>query len=343
MQELREQIAAYCKENQIFGMLRVAIKDTIVYEQVMGYANAVEKTPFTKDSMFTLYSMTKPLCAIGLLKLKDKGLVDIDRHPSAYVPEAQGFDERVTIRHLLHHISGLPDFAQTAGFAEKYAPGYPKYIREHLKALTAYPSFFAPATNAKYANVNFVLCALIIENVTGMSYPQYMEREVFAPLGMHHAVVDNEELVIPHRVSGHELVGGKLTPIRPCYDWLYGAGDIAATVEDVHCLNKAIKRCLLLSESTWEEALTPSPLNNMGMGCTVTAWHGKRRITHNGGHKGFRTLHIQLPQDDFDVIFLSNSGFGNARDDIAEMIHAAFYGETEGASQRVEMDKGYIR
>ncbi|MBQ5840391.1 MAG: beta-lactamase family protein, partial [Clostridia bacterium] len=308
MQKLREQIAAYCRENGIGGMLRITIKDQIVYEQTVGFANAADKTPFTKDSIFTLYSLSKPFCAIGLLKLKDKGLVDLDRHPAVYVPEAQGFDERVTVRHLLHHISGLPDFAQTAGFAEKYAPGYSKCAREHLKALTKYPSFFAPATDAKYANVNFVLCALIIESVTGVPYPKYMEREVFAPLGMHRAVVDNEELVIPHRVSGHELVGEVLTPVRPCYDWLYGAGDIVATVEDVYCLNKAIKHHLLLSESTWEEVLAPSPLNHMGMGCTVTTWHGKQRITHNGGHKGFRTLHVQLPQDDFDIIFLSNSG-----------------------------------
>lgn len=54
--------------------------------------------------------MTKPFCAIGLLKLKDKGLVDINSHPSRYVPEALGFDSRVTIRQMLNHISGLPDF-----------------------------------------------------------------------------------------------------------------------------------------------------------------------------------------------------------------------------------------
>ena len=88
--------------------------------------------------------------------------------------------------------------------------------------------------------------------------------------------------------------------------------------------------------------LTPSPLNQMGMGCTISNWHGKYRITHNGGHTGFRTLHIQLPEDDFDIIFLSNSGFGEARGDISEMVYQHFYGSTTETAQSIEMDKGYI-
>ncbi|MBO5908555.1 MAG: hypothetical protein J6Q67_02070, partial [Clostridia bacterium] len=80
-----------------------------------------------------------------------------------------------------------------------------------------------------------------------------------------------------------------------------------------------------------------------GMGCYVENWHEKFRITHNGGHEGFRTLHIQLPEDDFDIIFLSNSGFGNARLEIAEMIYSAFYGEPSGDYTPFEMDKGYAK
>ena len=127
---------------------------------------------------------------------------------------------------------------------------------------------------------------------------------------------------------------------------MFGAGDIVGTLDDVYCLNKAIKHRLLLKDETWKEVLSPSPINNMGMGCTVSDWHGKQRITHNGGHLGFRTLHIQLPEDDFDLIFLSNSGFGDARWDISEMVYRAFYGDEdtigESTGETVEMDKGYI-
>ena len=80
----------------------------------------------------------------------------------------------------------------------------------------------------------------------------------------------------------------------------------------------------------------------MGLGCNVRQWHGKKRITHNGGSRGFRTLHIQLPEDDFDIIILSNSGFGDARGDISEMVHDAYYGNEDKTKAVFEMDKGYI-
>ena len=99
---------------------------------------------------------------------------------------------------------------------------------------------------------------------------------------------------------------------------------------------------MLLSEKTWQEVLTPSPLNSMGLGCTISMWHGKKRVTHNGGSRGFRTMHIQVPEDDFDIIYLSNCGWGEARGDYAEAVHDAIYGKDNIASGIVKMDTGYI-
>ena len=339
---LKEQIQQYCEKNHISGVLRVTINGKTVHEQSMGFADFEKRIPFSRDSMFSFYSLSKPFCAIALLKLVDRGMISADDHPAKYVPEAADFDPNVTIRHLLTHTSGLPDFEQFTIFAEEYAPGYAKFTRDHLKALAKYPSYFPAGTGAMYANINFVLCALIIENVSGLPYAKFMKTEIFEPLNMSTAVVDNESLTIPHRVKGYELSNQTLIEVSKSYDWMFGAGDIVGTVDDVYCLNKAIKNRLLLSNETWQMLLTPSPLNQMGMGCTISNWHGKYRITHNGGHTGFRTLHIQLPEDDFDIIFLSNSGFGEARGDISEMVYQHFYGSTTETAQSIEMDKGYI-
>lgn len=341
-ENLYDQIQTYCEANHIMGVLRITVGGKEVYRQSMGFADIHRKTAFSDASMFHLYSLTKPFCAIGLLRLKDKGLVELDAHPGKYVPEARGFDERVTIRHLLHHTSGLPDFEQNEAFAKKYAPGYAKFIRQHLKALVNYPSYFSPGTGGKYANINYVLCALIIENVSGMSYEAYMKQEVFAPLGLKCAAIDHGTQASLHCVQGYEYRNDAFVPVDRSLDWMFGAGDMVATVDDVYCLNEAIKNRRLLKKDTWEEVLTPSPLNKMGMGCTITCWHGKKRITHNGGSDGFRTLHIQLPEEDFDIIFLSNSGFGNARKDLAEMIYTTFYGTGTAEGDAVEMDSGYI-
>ncbi len=334
--------AAYTAELPFSGNIRITAKGRIVYEKSFGYANLEKRIPLTGDARFTLYSLSKPFCAIGLMKLAEQGLVDIDAHPGKYVPEAVGMPPKVTIRHLLHHTSGLPDFEQNKDFCNAYAPAATADIRRHLSLLCDYPPYFEPGTDARYCNVNFVLCALIIENVSGMAYRDYMKKEVFDPLGMKTAVVSDETMEIPDRVQGYGWVNGSMVPIGQSYNWLFGAGDILGTLDDVYCLHNAIREKKLLRPETWETILTPSPLNSMGMGCTITDWHGKHRITHNGGHLGFRTLHIWLPEDDFDIILLSNCGFGDARNFFAEAIYEAWYGEN-GTGEPVPMDTGYAK
>ena len=123
---------------------------------------------------------------------------------------------------------------------------------------------------------------------------------------------------------------------------MMGGGDIVATVDDVYCLNLAIKNKALLSESAWERILTPSPFNSMGFGCNVSTWHGKTRIQHNGGSAGFRTLHVHLKEDDFDLILLSNSAYSDARYIFLDYAYDSFYHNLEKESLVIEMDKGYI-
>ena len=122
-----------------------------------------------------------------------------------------------------------------------------------------------------------------------------------------------------------------------------GAGDVISTIDDVYCLNLAIKHKKLLTPESWEKILTPAPINVFGLGCQVWDWHGKKRIQHNGGSSGYRTLHIQLPEDDLDMILLSNYGFGEARWSLANAVYTAFYGETEVQGEAEAMDGGYIQ
>ncbi len=339
---LDHRLGAYCEKEKIMGMLRITHRDKVLYDRSFGYSNVEEKRPFTKDTRFNFYSLSKPFCAIGLLLLKDKGLVDLDTHPGAYVAEARGCDARVTLRHMLHHISGLPDFYDHPELVEKLGHGYSFEIREQLKYLWEYENDYVPGTSGNYNSFNFTLLALVIENVTGEKYADYMRDKVFAPLNMKSALIDNESLTVQNRATGYDLVGDRLVAVDRNLNWMLGGGDAVGTVDDVYALNVAIKNKLLLSAETWREVLTPSDIHCFGMGCMSFDWHGKTRINHNGGSVGFRTLHFQIPEDDFDVIFLSNSGYGNARNDLSEIIYEEFYGADGTVAKDVEMDSGYI-
>ena len=201
----------------------------------------------------------------------------------------------------------------------------------------------APETKLVYANVNFILCALIIESVTKLPYAEYMKKEVFEPLGVKNAVVYQDGIAIENLTTGYfwREEDETIVPTIPATRWLFGAGDIFGTVDDIYRLNIAIKEKLLLKEETWEMALTPSKLGAFGMGCAVVNWHGKRSVRHNGGHTGYRSFHMQILEDDFDIILLSNSGWGNIRKDFADTIYELFYGEPS-LRDNIEMDTGYI-
>lgn len=343
--DLTENLDIYLSEFQnktdISGIVRVTLKDKIIYEKCMGLADRENGVPITSDTVFSFYSLSKPFLAIGIMKLQDDGLIDINDHPAKYVPEAKGFDERVTIRQMLTHSSGLPDFEQTVEFKERFKHGSPDELREQLKELVKYPQHFEPGTSTYYANINMTLCALAIENITGVEYADFMAENVFKPFGMKQAVVDSRELTVDNRAMGYELVDKTVKQVDRALDWCLGAADIIGTVDDVYCLNKAIKQKLLLKPETWDDILTP-PRGTFALGCRVDMWHGKKRIIHNGGHLGFRTLHIQLPEDDLDIIILSNSGWGDARHDISEAVYQLYYGESNIAEPKLQMDVGYI-
>lgn len=328
----------YCRLFRFSGNLLVTYKDEVIYRRSFGMADVEKGIPNTEDTVFNFYSLSKPFCAIGLLKLVDKGLVDLEAHPGKYLPEASGFPEGVTIRNTLYHSSGIPDFRH-----HDHIRWSGMTIREQVRYLSAQPMLFAPGTDTMYGNINYAIPALIIENVSGMDYYAYMQQEVFEPLGMHTVTYRKTPLELPNLAIGYEFSADAPVAVGGSKDPMLGGGDLQGRAEDVYCLNKAIKHKLLLKPETWEDVLTPGPASTFGFGCRITKWHGKTRITHNGGATGFRTLHIQLPEDDLDIILLSNSGWGNSRSTIPAAVYNAFYGAPRSADSSVEMDAGYIQ
>ncbi len=344
IQKFNEYLNDYLLTHAFSGVIRITIKENVIYERAVGYADFENKIPFSKDSMFTYYSISKCFCALGIMKLVDKGLVDIDAHPKKYLKEFEGYHEDLTIRYIMQHTSGIVDFEQNEEYFKTHKYDVKK-VREDLKEILTYKPLFEPNKASKYANVNYVILALIIEEVTGESYAEFMKKEIFEPLGMTTAIVDHDGLEIKNRVKGYDIVDGALKPVPKSYDYMFGAGDIVGTIDDLYRVNLAIKNKTLLSENSWKQVVLKSEVNGMGLGCNILNWYGKIRIQHNGGHTGFRTLHIQLPKDDFDIILLSNTGFGDARNDISELIHKAFYPSEhiEGNKFTVVMDAGYIK
>ncbi len=338
--QFHQFLEEFGKTHFLSGTLQLRYKEELIFHRNFGMADYENQIPFSDDSVFSYYSISKPFCAIGIMKQWDKGLVELDAHPGRYVPEAKALHPAVTIRHLLQHTSGIADFEQTEAFRTKYVHGPYENLREHLACISTYPTQFEPGTGGFYANINYCLISLILESVTGMDYGMYMREEVFSPLGLTTAQIDVFGLAVANRVRGYAEAQGKRIPVEKSYDWMRGAGDVIGTAADLYCLNPAIKHRTLLSDAAWKNILTPSPVNGFGFGCTVFPWHSRTCIRHNGGHKGFRTLHFQVAEDDLDLIWLSNFTGCDIRSALIEAVGSCFYENADTVN--ASMDKGYI-
>jgi hypothetical protein len=158
---------------------------------------------------------------------------------------------------------------------------------------------------------------------------------------MNHTTLDETSRLIEKRASGYDINGQEIVAAPYLnINWMKGAGAAIGTIDDVYQLNRAIKNQKLLRKETWQQVFEPTTAG-YGLGCTVSRWHGKKRYTHNGGYYSFRTLHIQLPEDDFDSILLSNMGFGNARMAFSEAIYQIFYQNYNKAGTQLAMDPGF--
>jgi CubicO group peptidase (beta-lactamase class C family) len=339
-EQLDKWIDRYCEVFPFSGILRITKEEKLVYKRCIGLANREHGIPITPETRFRLYSMTKPFCAIALLLLCDRGLVDLDAHPGKYVPLASKLHPKVTLRTLLNHSSGLPDFSLSPEFSLLQYQ-VPVNYQNLFDCVSNIPMNFEPGTGSNYCNFNFFLASLVIEAVSGEQFESFIQREVFDALGMENTTIDEVSKLVEKRASGYEINGREIVAAPYLnINWMKGAGAAIGTAQDVYQLNRAIKNQKLLKKETWKQVFTPTTAG-YGLGCTVSNWHGKERYTHNGGYYGFRTLHIQLPEDDFDIILLSNMGFGNARMAFSEAIYQIFYENYQSAGKQLAMDPGF--
>ena len=333
-------VDAYCACFPFSGCIWITKDGSTLYRRNIGMANRELNVPVSDKTRFRLYSLTKPFTAIGLLRLYEQGKVSLEDHPSQYLSGVEWLHPAITVRMLLDHTHGLPDFSRSPNH-QALSVKFPVTDEEMIGSIRDIPMDFEAGSSCNYTNTGFYLVSMIIEKVSGMPFRDYMEKEVFAPLGMEDTVIDSADRLILNRASGYDIDGDQIIAAPYlCADWMKGAGSAIGTADDVYRLHLAAKERMFLKPETWDLVFCPNQWN-FGLGCSVMAWHEKIRYQHNGGHIGFRTLHIQLPEDDFGIILLSNMGFGNARYSFSEAAYQIYYEVQEAQETVIEMDKGF--
>lgn len=329
-------LAEYAQREQMSGSLLISKDGREIFRRNFGYANREKQIPVQDTTLFRFYSLSKPFVAISIMQLYEKGLVRLEDRVCNVLPMARSLSPKVTLRHLLQHTSGLVEVSSV----ETLAKNSEVCFEEVIQWLSEQPLDYEPGCDMSYRNTNYILLSLIVEELSRLCLEDYLQKNVFDPLGMSTALCEWNGMQIPDLATGYDMIDGQIVPAGYVnMNLIYGAGCIVGGVDDVACLYRAIREKKLLKESTWQLIFTKAEVGIFGLGCSVGVDSNYLTYQHNGGHLGFRTIHRYLPEIDFDIILLSNSTYGNIRGDICEMVYDCFL--TDEKYITIEMDKGF--
>ena len=338
-QQLSDWLLEYEKQSGFSGSVQIISRGEVIFKKHIGYADREKKIRIDDDTRFRFYSMTKPFAAIGIMKLYEEGKIDLCEHPGKYIECASGIDSRITVEMVLKHISGLPEIADAKKLESKEA----FVLSDEVRKIAKMPLNFEPGSQVEYLNTNFIILSLILEKFHHMPLERYFTERLFPAIGMHTAVCDVGEKKIENYAIGYEKdENGIIVPAGHVnMELMSGAGFVVGRVADVTCLYHLIRKKSFLKSETWEKVFTKADVGDFGAGCIVFNWNGKLAYQHNGGFLGFRTIHRYLPDEDFDIIILSNVGFMDCRIKISDKIYEIYFGDAE-KTENPKMDSGFI-
>jgi CubicO group peptidase (beta-lactamase class C family) len=317
------------------GFSMVVVHDArVAYARGFGVADVARKTPVTPNTRFAIGSVSKQFAAASILLLAERHRLSLDDKLAAYLPAMPNAD-RITVRELLNQTSGLHNYPR---LGEHPWPLQGTIQPDTLFALLATDSAdFPPGTRWEYSNTNYAALAYIVSRASGMSYGDFLERNIFAPLHM------------TASGSGHAAQSAAATPYQGkahftrqhmlSLDLFYGAGGIVSSASDLATWDIALLQGTLLSAPSMHDLWTAGTLHDgtpvkYAMGFVPTTLDGHQEVWHNGltpGAGGY-CYNAIFPDDKLAVIVLSNGlNFTGSPERIVRQVFESYFPEARAA------------
>jgi len=308
----------------------------IVFERGYGVGELRLKARIDARTNFRLASFTKQFTAMAIMLLVHDGKLRYGETLTDIFPDFPDYGKAITVRNLLNHVSGLPDYEELMEAAEKasgsmWSPEKQIQDEEVLKLLEKEQSGkFAPGTSWSYSNSGYVVLGLIVAKASGRTYGEFLGERIFAPLKMNHTIVYQKgKNDVANRAFGHSKEGDLFKETdQSSTSATLGDGGIYSNLEDLAKWDDALRNHTLLSEKEMQPALTPVKLNDgsephwpkepdgdnlhpgkpvsYGFGWFLDPYNGQARMWHTGSTMGFRTVIERFPGENLTVIVLSN-------------------------------------
>ncbi len=319
--EIDEFVQQQMKDGDIPGVAVAVVQgNEVLYLKGYGVTSLKTPSPVTPETVFELASISKSFTALGVLLLNDKGLIDLDTPVQQYLPEFKLPDPQaslITVRQLLDQSSGLP-----GSFAEPllYYQGSDA-MEKMLTAIDHVHLDREPGSSFEYANMNYTILGALIEKVTGMSFEDYMQQNVFTPLDLGHTTLYPDVAASLGQADGHQpMFGHIVTRSMPYYRSMSPAGWVMSSARDmaqwllVQLNSGHADKGQVFPANDIKEMQTPAIQFNQneeemsyGMGLFLRNEQGVPIIWHGGDTPSFLTDMLIIPGHDFGVVVLTNS------------------------------------
>lgn len=295
------------------GAAAIVVRDgEVLYRGASGMADMELSVPLSADNVFRIGSISKQFTAAAILLLEEQGKLSVADDINTYLTDYPTHGHTITIEHLLTHSSGIFCYTDIPGYWDGVAIRKDVTTEELIAVFANLPMDFAPGDEFRYSNSGYVLLGAIIEEVSGQSYADFMQTEVFDRLELQNTSHGGLQLV-PGRVHGYAGTPGEYKNAGfLSMTQAHGAGALLSTVDDMAKWTKALFGGEFLSKASLDTMTAEYELNNgeytgYGYGLVIGERFGKEEISHNGGINGFATSGIWIPEQKIYVVVLSNS------------------------------------
>jgi len=299
---------------------------SLVFKKGYGVADLESKRPITPATNFNICSMTKQFTAYGILLLQLEGKLSLDDKLSRFFPDfTPRVANSVTVRRLLTHSSGIVDHYS---FVDKslYKEFWDKDVLTAVRSVDSL--YFQPGTRYRYSNTAFCLLSLIIEKLSGKTYPEFIRHNIFAPLDMKRSNVIQPDFKISDRALGYECEKDSFT-ISDAKQSLFfstmGDGGVYTSIDDYLRWLMALQHMKVLNPALVREAQSAQfPIDSArnlsyGYGWFVAGSGDAKLVYHTGSNGGFRTIVLTKPSEKYAVVIFSNRA-GIDLEDLARLI-----------------------
>jgi N-acyl-D-amino-acid deacylase len=318
-------VRAELQRQRVPGVAVAVVRGNDVYASGFGYANLEHMVPVTNQTIFQSGSLGKMFTATAVMLQVEDGKLALSDPLTKFFPDAPATWRGITVRHLLTHTSGIPDYTTDAFDYRK------DYTEEQLAKMAFEQKLEFPAGSRwNYSNTGYALLGFIVGKVAGKHYGDVLKERVFTPIRMTTTRVITEADIVPNRAAGYRLSDGQLKN----QEWVApqlnttADGSLYFSLRDMLAWDAAVRKRAILKPESWSQILTAVRLNSgktfpYGFGWSIDERGGQPMQSHGGAWQGFRTQYSRFLGDDMSIIVLGNASHadvGRIADGIAAIV-----------------------